>query len=329
MANMQGKPEYKDNMEELTREPATPEIFNKRYQILLDNDAYFKKILDDMQKEGEELKKSVSDGKSAIASAITAMGVSTESDATFADMSNNIGKIKATLSRTANVIKAAINGKNEVSLTVPKTVATKSGSWNGATYTASIAHTSGYIDESTESQEVTLTTKAATTITPGKTEQTVVSTGSRLYFSGSLKVANLGGDAVASNVLKGKKFSSNNAGREAAGTMMALSMTRLLGNYQYRGYEGFSNGYINNSCPFTSSQPVDTPVYIRFFTSDAKKMCETCCIVGNSVTSNGWKFDLSTTGIKITYVGTGTNIYIQLMAYLPTYALGSSFVWYS
>lgn len=328
MANIQGKPEYKDNMEELTREPATPEIFNKRYQILLNNDAYFMKSLSDMQEEGEELKKSVSDGKSAVASAITEMGVSTESDATFATMSSNIRKIIATLSRAANVIKATINGKNEVSLTVPKTVTTKSGSWNGATYTASIAHTSGYIDECTESQEVTLTTKAATTITPGKTEQTAVSSGSRLYFSGSLKVANLGGDAVASNVLKGKKFSSNNAGREVAGTMMALSMTRLLGNYQYRAYEGFSNGY-SSSCSFSSAQVAGTPVYIRFYTSDAAKVCETSCTVGTSVTSNSWKFELSTTAIKITYVGSGADIYIQLMAYLPTYALGSGFVWYS
>lgn len=43
MAKMQGNPEYKDNMDELTREPATPEIFNRRYKILLDNDAYMEK----------------------------------------------------------------------------------------------------------------------------------------------------------------------------------------------------------------------------------------------------------------------------------------------
>lgn len=42
MANIQGTPEYKDNMEELTREPAKPEIFNMRYQILLNNDAWLK-----------------------------------------------------------------------------------------------------------------------------------------------------------------------------------------------------------------------------------------------------------------------------------------------
>ena len=41
-----------------------------------------------------ELKKSVSDGKSAIASAITNAGVSTASDASFANMSSNIAKVR-------------------------------------------------------------------------------------------------------------------------------------------------------------------------------------------------------------------------------------------
>lgn len=41
-----------------------------------------------------ELKKSVSDGKSAIASAITDAGVSTASDASFANMSSNIAKVR-------------------------------------------------------------------------------------------------------------------------------------------------------------------------------------------------------------------------------------------
>lgn len=42
----------------------------------------------------ESLKKSVSDGKSAIASAITEKGVSTESDATFETLANNISNIQ-------------------------------------------------------------------------------------------------------------------------------------------------------------------------------------------------------------------------------------------
>lgn len=42
-----------------------------------------------IDEEMSTLKKSVSDGKSAVASAITGMGVSTESDATFDEMATN------------------------------------------------------------------------------------------------------------------------------------------------------------------------------------------------------------------------------------------------
>ncbi|RHP24312.1 hypothetical protein DWZ63_10150 [Clostridium sp. AF34-13] len=47
-----------------------------------------------LDKKITELKKSVSDGKSAIASAITNAGVSTASDASFATMSSNIAKVR-------------------------------------------------------------------------------------------------------------------------------------------------------------------------------------------------------------------------------------------
>ncbi len=47
-----------------------------------------------LDKKITELKKSVSDGKSAIASAITNAGVSTASDASFANMSSNIAKVR-------------------------------------------------------------------------------------------------------------------------------------------------------------------------------------------------------------------------------------------
>lgn len=46
------------------------------------------------QSEVEELKKSVSDGKTLVANAVTAKGVSTATDATFATMASNIGNIK-------------------------------------------------------------------------------------------------------------------------------------------------------------------------------------------------------------------------------------------
>ena len=46
-----------------------------------------------LEKNFDEVKKSVSDGKSSIASAITEQGVTTESDATFTTMATNIGTV--------------------------------------------------------------------------------------------------------------------------------------------------------------------------------------------------------------------------------------------
>lgn len=63
----------------------------------------------------EMLEKSVSDGKSAIASAITEMGVCTETDATFLTLSNNIKKIGSDSNVTESDIlkgkKAYVKGK--------------------------------------------------------------------------------------------------------------------------------------------------------------------------------------------------------------------------
>lgn len=64
----------------------------------------------------DDLKKSVSDGKSAVSSAITNMGVSTASDASFDTMKDNILDIRPTLAYTwnNNIFKfwASLNGKN-------------------------------------------------------------------------------------------------------------------------------------------------------------------------------------------------------------------------
>ena len=60
-------------------------------------DTFSKRETDAFAKKGdlEALKKSVSDGKSAVAGAITAKGVETAADAEFATMAENIGKIEA------------------------------------------------------------------------------------------------------------------------------------------------------------------------------------------------------------------------------------------
>ena len=70
----------------------------------------------------EEVKKSVSDGKSTVASAITNMGVSTASDATFATMATNVKKIFPTPAQFAAKYK-----------NVFRTLATAPVNFNGAT----------------------------------------------------------------------------------------------------------------------------------------------------------------------------------------------------
>lgn len=65
-----------------------------------------------IDEEMTSLKKSVSDGKSAVASAITSMGVSTESDATFETIATNVSNI----SKDANAVATNIlSGKTAYS----------------------------------------------------------------------------------------------------------------------------------------------------------------------------------------------------------------------
>ena len=66
----------------------------------------------------KELKKSAGDGKRAVASAITGMGVDTEPDAAFATMAANIRALGITMSEDGGRVTASINGNNPEVLTV-------------------------------------------------------------------------------------------------------------------------------------------------------------------------------------------------------------------
>ncbi len=127
--------------------------------------------ISDMETEIAELKKSVGDGKSAVASAITGMGVSTATDDTFETMAGNVQKITPTVTVNGSV----------------------GGGWDGATFHyGGGASATAYINGKNQKQNSTSFTQQTTTV---------------------------GGNALASDVLSGKKFSSNNAGREVNGTM--------------------------------------------------------------------------------------------------------------
>lgn len=64
----------------------------------------------ELSKEVENVKKSVSDGKSKVASAITDKGVATEATDTFDVMAENIGKIQTGTSNTQILSTTMISG---------------------------------------------------------------------------------------------------------------------------------------------------------------------------------------------------------------------------
>ena len=78
--------------------------------------------------EINSLKSSVSNGKSAIASAITGKGVSTAADATFQTMANNIGSITTPDPYDQNFVSMIVSGLSASD--------SGSGSWGGTSVTA-------------------------------------------------------------------------------------------------------------------------------------------------------------------------------------------------
>lgn len=145
--------------------------FTDDYKSTLDNIS--ENNLASMKSEITELKKSVSDGKSAVASAITGMGVSTATDDTFETMAGNVEKIKPTIN---------VGGS------------TSAGVWNGATFTYGQGGGGGSASINGKN-----TVSSAYSLSP--------------------RTTTVGGNAATSDVLSGKTFSSNNAGREVNGTM--------------------------------------------------------------------------------------------------------------
>jgi len=152
---------------------------------ILDDDAITALTLRvlDLEEGFEELKKSVSDGKSTIAAAITLQGVITAATATFAQMATNI--------------KAIIRG-------------------SGTALASHVLSPYTFTNSTGVQLTGTIPSKAGATITPGTSAQTLAA---GQYLSGTQTIANLGGTATAGQVLATVTFSSNNAGRAVQGTI--------------------------------------------------------------------------------------------------------------
>lgn len=193
--------------------------------------------------------------------------------------------------------------------------------WNGGTVTASCeVAASGYLAKGTKvTNNTSLTTKGAQTITPGTSEKTVITSGSRIYASGAIKVGTLGGNVTSGDVLKGKTFSSDASGRGISGQLKALRLTGLF-NYKYVANEGFSKNSAA-SRDFDSTVASGAMLYVRFYVSNTAQMYEGCCIAGGSVSGGSWTIYTTTSGARVVYSGSGSGHYIQYMVYEFNYAL--------
>lgn len=140
-----------------------------------------------------ELKKSVSDGKSLVAAAITRKKIPTAADATFAQMADNIDSIKG-----------GSGNAQPSDVLAGKTFANDNGEQVG-----------------------TIPSRGAASIVPGTTAQEIAA---GQYLAGKQTIASLGGNATAAQVLSGYSFSSDAAGRARSGGMTNRgALFRMLG----------------------------------------------------------------------------------------------------
>ena len=139
----------------------------------------------------EECFTSVSNGKKAVANAITGKGISTAEDAEFATMAENIGKIKST----------------------PK-LQSKSAALNTGTTSVTMKPDTGYDGLSQATASIVLQEKAATLKTSA---QNITPDSGKLLSK--VSVPAVPGNAALTNVLAGKTFSSETAGVDKTGTM--------------------------------------------------------------------------------------------------------------
>jgi len=136
----------------------------------------------------------------------------------------------------------------------------------GGTATAPYVHPSYTFSSNAAGRAVagTMTTKAAATITPSTSAQTIAA---NQYLTGVQTISSLGGNVTAANVRSGYTFSSDSAGRSIAGAMSNYVGVNQLGTQQGVGAEGIiyvqpptgyweaSNAYIQDADFVASNIP--------------------------------------------------------------------------
>lgn len=175
-----------------------------------------------IESEMSNVKKSVSDGKSLVAGAITNKGVETAADATFETMATNIDSITTIESASANMTAAA-----------------------GDMLADKTAIVAGKVVVGT------IPSKAAATITPGTSNQTIAA---GQYLAGDQTVK---GDAnlVAANIAKGKSIFG------VTGTYDPMASYTPSGKVEsdmcdLSGMTVSSSNYVNGTATMTASKPI-------------------------------------------------------------------------
>lgn len=160
-----------------------------------------------IDREISELKKSASDGKSAIASAITDMGGGASADDTYDEMAEKIRSLSPDITWEENLLMVSFGGNKTIGDTLP------------ASY--------------------------GMTVYPGMMDRTVFHGNDKCYFKGDYKLKSVGGNAEPSQVLAGSTFSSDNAGREVEGTMPDNGIVNkvLAAGSSFTIPEGYHAGY--------------------------------------------------------------------------------------
>lgn len=139
----------------------------------------------------EECFTSVSNGKKAVASAITGKGISTAEDAEFATMAENIGKIKSTLK-----------------------LQSKSTTLDTGNTSVTMKPDTGYDGLDQATAKIVLQEKS---VTLGTSAQNITPDSGKLLSK--VTVPAVPGNAALTHVLTGKTFSSATAGVDKTGTM--------------------------------------------------------------------------------------------------------------
>ena len=231
-----------------------------------DNGMMFKFPLETLKEGGlaldsdvEELKKSVSDGKTLVAGAITAKGITTATDATFQEMADNIGEIETggipvlqektvTLdTKTTNVIVEPddnYNGLSQVTANInTEKITLNSFGGNDSMITEP---SEGKVISEVELKPIATQDKGVTLST---SPQIITADSGKVL--GSVSVPGVPGNAALADVLSGKTFNSATAGISKTGTMANKGSTTQDATYSsddsYIYLTIPSNGYYNTS----------------------------------------------------------------------------------